>query len=469
MRNFMVFTVVCLLLVGCIGPAFAGESEKGSEAKKFDLSGKMLYRGRMYNLDFNDDSDGGSLNRLNTYGDLTLTVKFNPIENVSGCFEFYKQVYGTGRAQYNTIQAGETVTGNWAINEDENWEMTLMQAWGKVDLPFAPVSLKIGRQPLVFGNGLYLNTGISKTFAMVADVKLPCVGLRIGTLKLYEGLREKGAADDHDDADIHFVCAKKTVGPHKLGAFVALHSDLSSAALAPGFKRATTNVGVTAKGKAGPVTYKAEFDYMTGKDEGTGGAADMDIAGYAFMAGVGLPPMGIFKLGLEVGMGSGDDPATADKNEGYIPPGPFYPYAWAYEYRFIHWIHNSSRLGKGTVGVREALAPGLENTTYLKAAAGWKLNKWLSGAEQLIYLMATEAKPITDNTGASFDPGKSIGIEIDTIVNCTINKHFSHQFIFAYVLPGNFFDGRIKGFDAANSPIEADNAWGIRSQFAFAF
>ncbi|MCK5380606.1 MAG: hypothetical protein KAJ81_03985, partial [Candidatus Latescibacteria bacterium] len=264
MRNFIVLTVVGLLLVGCIGLVFATECEKGTEAKKFDLSGKMLYRGRMYNLDFNDDSDGGSLNRLNTYGDITLTMKFNPTENVSGCFEFYKQVYGTGLSQYNTIQTGETVTGNWAVNEDENWEMTLMQAWGKVDLPCGLVSLKIGRQPLVLGNGMYLNTGISKTFAMVADVKLPAVGLRIGTLKLYEGLREKGAADDHDDADIHFVTAKKTVGPHNLGAFVALHSDLSSAA-APGFKRATTNVGVTAKGKAGPLTYKTEFDYMIGK------------------------------------------------------------------------------------------------------------------------------------------------------------------------------------------------------------
>ena len=472
MRSFMVVTVICLLLVVCIGQVFAAGGKKGAELRKLDVSGRILYRGRWYNLDFNDDSEKGSLNRKNTYGDITLTMKFHPIENVSGCFEFYKQVYGTGLVQYNTIQTGETVTGDWAVNEDENWELTLMQAWGKVDLPFAPVSLKIGRQPLVFGNGMYLNTGISKTFAMVADACLPFAKVSVGTAKLYEGVRQ-----DDDDADLNFLTVGKTVGPHKLGLFVVHEKDISSseaapaAALVDSLERTITNIGVTGKGKIGPLTYKAEFDYMVGEDKSTRteNPADVDIAGYAFMAGIGLPPMGIFKVGLEAGMGSGDDVDTADKNEGYIPPGPFYPYAWAYEYRFIHWIWNSSRFRKGTVGIKEALAPGLENTTYLKASAGWKLNKWLSGAEQLVYLMATQPKPITDNNGASFDPGKNIGIEIDTIVNCTINKHFSYQFIFAYVLPGDFFDGRIKGFDAGNNPIKADNAWGIRSQFAFAF
>ncbi|RKY68583.1 MAG: hypothetical protein DRQ02_03920 [Candidatus Latescibacterota bacterium] len=471
MKKSIVVFLMSVFLLSYAAQALAS-SEAEENPKKIDVSGKIIYRGRWYNLDFNDDSDRGSLNRKNYYGDITLTMKFQPIENVSGCFQFYKQVYGTGLAQYNTIQTGETVAGDWAVNEDENWEMTLMQAWGKVDLPFAPVSLKIGRQPLLFGNGLYLNTGISKTFAIVADACLPFAKVSVGTAKLYEGVRE---ADD--DADINFVTVNKAVGPHNLGLFVAHEKDISSSEAAPApaivdsLERTTTNIGLTGKGKIGPLTYKAEFDYMVGKDKSTKtvNPTDVDIAGYAFMAGVGLPPLSIFKLGLEVGLGSGDDVDTKDKNEAYIPPGPFYPYAWAYEYRFIHWIWNSSRFGKGTVGVREALAPGLENTTYLKASARWKLNKWLSGAEQFIYLMATEPKPIKDNTGASFDPGKNIGIEIDTIVNCLINKHFSYQFIFAYVLPGNFFDGRIKGFDAANKPIEADNAWGIRSQFAFTF
>ena len=467
--------VLCLSLVlGIAVSALWAEA-----AKKFDMSGKILYRGRYYNLDFNNDSDKGSLNRRNYYGDLTLTMKFRPSENVSGCFEFYKQVYGTGRQQYNTIQTGETVTGDWAMNEDENWEMTLMQAWGKVDLPFAPVSLKIGRQPILLSdNGLYLNTGISKTFAFVADIHHPAANLRIGTVKLYEGTREKGVNEDHDDADINFVSVKKKTCCHTFGAFLAYHTDFSSAALAPGFKRTTTNLGVTSKGKVGPLTYKAEFDYMVGKEEGTGGASDVDIAGYAFMAGVGLPPIGKASVGLEVGMGSGDDPDTPDKNEGYIPPGPFYPYAWAYEYRFIHWLWNSSRspvpgqgtaVNKATVGVKETLAPGLENTIYAKIGAKAKLTKSVSGALALVYLMAQQAKPIQDPTGAPFDPGKNIGIEVDTILNYVLSKHFSYQFILGYVIPGNFMDGRIKGFDANNNPVKADNAWGIRSQFAFGF
>ena len=53
------------------------------------------------------------------------------------------------------------------------------------------------------------------------------------------------------------------------------------------------------------------------------------------MLNVGAPPVLNSKLRLsgEFGIGSGDDPNT-DDFEGYVGVGPFYPYAFAYEYRF---------------------------------------------------------------------------------------------------------------------------------------
>jgi len=479
-------SVLCALLV----LAMAGQALAGEECKTFDVGGKILYRGRIYNLDFNNDSDGGSLNRRNYYGDLTLTMKFKPSDDVSACFEWYKMLYGTGHFQYNTIQTGETVTpgGPWAENEDENWEGTWAQAWGQVKLPFAPVSLKMGRQPVLLGGppglkgGLYLNTGISKTFAIIADVDLEPAKLRIGTVKLYEGQRQPGNLinaenEEHDDVDINFVTVDKDMDGHKVRVMAALLTDNSSAEVDAGAatigrtKRSTINIGAGASGKVAGQKYMASVDYMVGKDEDQAGAADVDIAGFAAMAQLTIPcPLGKVKpLYIEFGMGSGDDPETADKNEGYIPPGPFYPYAWAYEYRFIHWIHNSSRFRRATIGVREALAPGLENTTYVKLGGATKLRSDLVGAFGLTYLMATQAKPIVDNNGAAFDPGKDIGIEADLIANYMIGKNFMYQFIFAYILPGGFWDGRIKGFDAQNNPVEPDPAWGIRSAFQFTF
>ena len=478
MNRFGMSVLCALLVLVLAGQVLAGD------AKTFDVGGKILYRGRLYNLDFNNDSDGGSLNRRNYYGDLTLTMKFNPSDDVSACFEWYKMLYGTGLRQYNTIQTGETVTGGpWAENEDENWEGTWAQAWGQVQLPFAPVSVKMGRQPIMLGGppglkgGLYLNTGISKTFAIVVEAKDK---IQIGTVKLYEGRREPGNLinaenKEHDDADINFVTFDQDVDDHKVRLMAARFTDNSSVEVdaVPGMigriKRSTINIGAGASGKLAGQKYMASVDYMVGKDEAKAGGQDVDIAGFAAMANVGLPAVG--KLGpyLEVGMGSGDDPETLDKNEGYIPPGPFYPYAWAYEYRFIHWIHNSSRFRQGTVGVREALAPGLENTTYVKLGGAVKLRSDLVGAFGLTYLMATQACPIMDNNGAEFDTGKDIGIEADIIANYMIGKNFMYQFIFAYILPGGFWDGRIKGFDASNNPIDPDPAWGIRSQFQFTF
>ena len=98
------------------------------------------------------------------------------------------------------------------------------------------------------------------------------------------------------------------------------------------------------------------------------------------MANVGAPALmdGKLMLSGEFGIGSGDDPDTADKFEGYVGVGPFYPYAWAYEYRFLHAGYNDSNFYStyGSRGMYDNLAPGLENTTYLKATATITLPKF---------------------------------------------------------------------------------------------
>ena len=59
----------------------------------FKFGGNMTYRGRNYNLDFNDDNEASSLNRNNYFGDLSLQFTVKPSEYVTGFFELHKFVF----------------------------------------------------------------------------------------------------------------------------------------------------------------------------------------------------------------------------------------------------------------------------------------------------------------------------------------------------------------------------------------
>ncbi|HID10987.1 MAG TPA: hypothetical protein EYP17_06765 [Candidatus Latescibacteria bacterium] len=434
---------VCLVL-GFLGTTLGME-------KKVDISGRIIYRGRWYNLDFDDAEKTGSLNRQNWYGNLSLTLKFRPTEHVRGCFELAKTLYGVGN--YGELVTDELGDRPFRLpppyGEDEQWEMSLMQAWGEVDLPLPwPVSVKVGKQPLKLGeNGLYLNSYPNMTFALVGKADLPCAKLQAGAVKLYEGIRAK---EPDDDANIYYLEARRKFGGHCLNAFGAYFKDASEpqdTAKVAGIVKNSYNLGVAVKGQLPVLKYKAEFGYLWGKDK-----TDTDIKGYFVMARADCPKGHVF---LEFGWGSGDDPATADKIEAYLPPGPFYAYAWAYEYRFIHWLWNSSRAHIYTKGLQEPLAPGLEATVYVKLGFNWKLSRWrISGQKALIYLGHLEGYNPMDT-----DKLSTFGYEIDSIVNWKLYKNFSYQFILGYVIPGDYVKDKTPG----------DPAWGIRSQFAFTF
>ena len=167
------------------------------------------------------------------------------------------------------------------------------------------------------------------------------------------------------------------------------------------------------------------------------------------MLRVGLPPLAEKKLRLsgEFGIGSGDDPETANKFEGYVGVGPFYPYAWAYEYRFIHLVHNASHFfAKHSRGMATNLAPGMENTTYLKGTAVVSMPRNCKFIFSPIWLGLTQQ-------------GETFGWEFDNIFIAPVWKNFSYMFVFAYVQPADWMKNR--GFD--------DGAFGIRSQLEVTF
>ncbi len=472
------------------------------------VNGDILYRGRNYNLDFDNDSERFHLNRLNYFGDLSLKFTMKPSENITGYFELHKFVFLGQEYRYNTIQTGEEVVPEdipWLLpdgtpavtlpdgtaaklplrrNTDEAWEMHLRQAWMDVKMPGGiPLNMKFGRQCFMLGNGIYTNTNIASVFGwqFYTNWGSEKISLRAGSMKFYEGLREDWEeevwddtkdvekASDRDDADLYFVDAAKMVNfgkSTKIGAFLANFQDCTV-----GLDKIThSNLGLTADvALDSGWSLKTEFNYQVGtaenynvKDDAGNvlRTVDVDLSGYSFMANVGVPAIlnNKVKLSGEFGIGSGDDPDTVDEFEGYVGVGPFYPYAWAYEYRFLHFIHNSSNFFTkyGSRGMFNNLAPGLENTTYLKGTAAITLPKVLDMVANPQFIFSPIYLGMTQE-------GEAFGYEIDNILVLPVYKNFSYMFIFAYVIPSDYMKDKTTG------PDIKDDSWAIRSQVSFTF
>lgn len=457
------FLPVLLLLAAANLCAWSMKDEVGHI---LDVGGHMQYRGRYYDLDFvrsGDQSERSHLNRHNYYGDLSLSFGITPNEYVKVFFEFNKLIFLGQEFKYNTIQTGEEVLPTdftlpdgtkipVRLNTDEAWEMHLRQAWMDIRIPKTRMKLKFGRQPFMLGNGIYTNTNISTVFGyqFYTDLGPGSPLFRAGSMKFYEGIRENYNYELNrnsvDDVDLFFVDGSVPVGGSRLGSFITYFRDNS-------FNLdvlSHVNLGLTAD-LALPAGWKlkSEFNYQNGAKSYGDSRADLDWSGYAFMLNAAAPPLANNKIRLsaEYGIGSGDDPSTPNKFEGYVGVGPFYPYAWAYEYRFIHLVHNSSKFfATHSKGMAENLAPGFENTTYLKAQAVFSLPHKMSYVFSPIYLRLTEQ-------------GETFGWEFDNIFTAPIWNNFSYQFIFALVKPANWMKNR--GF--------GDNAFGIRNQLEVTF
>ncbi|MFC1614589.1 hypothetical protein ACFL5K_04765 [Gemmatimonadota bacterium] len=467
MKLFVKLTIIAALLALAV-PNVYGWSLKDDNGELLKINGHMQHRGRFYDLDFTsggNQDQAGHLNRHNYYSDLSLSFGITPNEYVTAHFEFNKLIFMGQEFKYNTIQTGEEVMPSQLelpdgslipvrLNTDEAWELHLRQAWMDLKMPGTKLKLKFGRQPFMLGNGIYTNTNISSVFGyqFYTDLGKGSPTFRFGSMKYYEGLRQNYnddfAENDADDVDLFFGDLSIPINKSKFGAFLTYFRDNSQDMNL----LSHCNLGLTLDvATESGWTLKSEFDYQTGsKDYGTGSTlSDIDWTGYAFMARVGLPPLAEKKVNLsfEYGIGSGDDPNTADKFEGYVGVGPFYPYAWAYEYRFIHLVHNASHFfAQHSNGMATNLAPGMENTTYFKGTAAFKLPHKCMFICSPIWLGLTEQ-------------GETFGWEFDNIFVAPVWKNFSYMFVFSYVAPGDWMKDR--GFE--------DAAFGIRSQLEVKF
>ena len=200
-------------------------------------------------------------------------------------------------------------------------------------------------------------------------------------------------------------------------------------------KTRAQNVDVYTMGAAGPVSVKAEVNYVWGDVESSAGT--VDLSGLAIYAGLGFNA-GMTNLGLEVAYARGNDPNTADENEGAASmdyDGPFHS---------IILYHNFDYDGFQSV---KSADRGVTNALAVKASATAKPSEKLTLIGAAVWAKQDEVM-----AGADDD----LGIELDAIAVYNIYDNVAYTLGFGYLIAGDAFG-------------DIDDPWGLLNRVQINF
>ncbi len=399
---------------------------------------------------------------------------------------------GNTTAGYN----GDAMFGN----KDTNYGVHVDHAYLFFELPWAPLRLTVGRQPMPMGNMLVLDgeqdalqvTGrIGQAFAVDAFWGKFSEGQ--GSYKAPRGALMNDD-DQWADADLFGGKVRYKKGDYAaelFGLFYKDHTDTDKypyaylpQGLGYGYARYQAQIsqavalGITASGKAkvgAGLSWLAEFDYLFGKDDvenadHAGGLLDrynVDLAGFNALLkltqalDIGMP----FDITVLAGMGSGDDDPTDGKgNINRIQTAGYWPLTNVWEDSVMPDVGGITPQGLGSPasrGYRE-----LENTTAAQLGLG--LVPWTPLRLELsyTYLKATQDVHGWDPaTGAPTDETSGdLGQEIDFNLKFTILPGLKYIALFGYFMPGDASALLING-----NTTDTDAAWELKQVLVYAF
>lgn len=394
---------------------------------------------------------------------------------------------------------GTTATGYNADamfgDKDTNYPVHVDHAYLYAELPWAPLRLQVGRQPLAAGNQLVLDgdqdallvtARVGERFAV--DAFWAKVAEGQNAIKGPRGLLMNDD-DQWADADLFGGKLRFEQGDYSAELFGLFYKDnidgfdhlpqglgYAYSRFQPQVSQAVA-LGVTASGKvdvAKGLTWLAEFDYLFGKDDidnadHAGGLLDRndgDLAGFNALVkatqalDVGVP----FDLTLLVGLGSGDDDPTSGKgNLNRIQTAGYWPLTNVWEDSVMPDVGGISPQGLGSPasrGYRE-----LENTTAAQLGVGVVPWKPLRLEASYTFLRATEDVHGFDATGTpTGQTSKDIGQEVDVNLKLTVLPGLKYVVLFGYFLPGDASALLING-----NTTDTDAAWEVKQVLLYAF
>jgi len=317
-KIFALFVAVAALMVWTL-PATAG----------VDFGGQYRVRGEQKsNTDFSDDK----------------SVASSADDDQLGFYGQRVRLWGVAKPTNDTtIKITIQDTRNWGQNEKNSTDgpgltdaggantLDLHESYVLIDEFFGtPVSLKIGRQELVYGDQRLVGAfGWSNNGRSFDAGKVMYRSDKVDVDVVSSKVRDSNvtSAKSDNDKDFYIVYGTiKTIPNNSLDLYAMLLRDGSSAAiLANNTGTVTANetqrlytYGARLKGAVAGIDYTAEYALQRGEINTAATNYDVDADAYALRLGYTIPggPMGL-RLGAEYAYASGDDNSADKKIETF--------------------------------------------------------------------------------------------------------------------------------------------------------
>lgn len=443
MKKLLVLALSALFVLGLTASAFAVHSEIPAETQavvakgttQITLGGSMRIRGEMRTNIADRNSD---LDDSNAWYDqrARLSIGAKVADNLEGLIHLQS---GT---------AGAVDTWTWGAFNAHPQTVAILESWLQYKAP--SFGVKAGHMPLSLGNKLFFDHTRFGDDALVFFMD-PSKEIHVGvlTIKAVEGNAAVNA-----DVDGYGGLVTYKGAAFNAGADVVYVQDHGSF-LSPGKNANLMNIGLRGNAKLGPASVKANVEIQSGSiEKGASATQDMDLSANAIMVGADMM-VGPAKVGVEVGMGSGNEVPTTGvdtTNEKYntLLSGGIPYYSFVYDTRLA-----------GPCG---ATAQGICGTTYVKVSGDTKMGDIGINAA-IIYLKASE-EAIRPNLGAVGSNTKSddLGIEVDATVTYQVAKNLKYWVEGGYFMAGEWYSNRIAG-----ATTDPDAAFALRHGIELTF
>ena len=426
-----------------------------------------------------------------------LTAEFGLGEQLKAVVraDLAQGIWGIDNSQRDNYRPGFS---NLFNNKDTNFETHI--DWAYVDYvnPDWGLHARLGRQKFVLGNMLVLdqdNDGLLLGKTMGAgELVFTWSKMSEGQDSLSDVDDTASGGRDYGDADVYTLGFTTRAEGWKLNPYVAYYQDEGTAdgtAYIPqGFQYFNARfrpqvteaqvLGMAFSGRLGRFDVKGEVDYLQGDDDIANADSgpnelldvnDGDLDGYNLYldAGTGIGPG---RLGVVVGMGSGDDdPMSGDGNINKIRTNGFFYITEVWEDSVM-----PDELGITPQGLGSPASRGyreFENTTLLQLSYRWNVSQDVTAFAAATWMQATE--DVFEWSDANGDgvispdevgPGSSddLGSELDVRVDWKLTPGLTWIFRGGIFFPGDAAGYLINGTDAFD-----DDAYELRTTVSYSF
>lgn len=462
MKKYAGILAVLVLLLGLAALSYAAPAEIPSDTTaaiakgktQITLGGEIRMRG-LYGRNLGvKDEDSYPHNR--SYYDyrvrLNMEAKISP--NTTGYVELESSnemdekpnssentKWGSGKQG----PKGNYPYGNW---HDES-SVYIRQAWIQhqgTGLLGVPLGVKVGKQLIKLGNGLFFDHTYFGDDAILAFVQ----PLKELTIAAYTIKFDENNINLNDDSTAYGLLASYAGNGWGISADATYvdHQNAENLAVTPaadlgdihlwnfGLRGNYDHIAGTGLG------IRADVEFQTGKIKDFMGGSDADLKGWAVLGGLDYKFKSIpLTITAEYARGSGNEDEK-DIDAFITALGPEQHYTFVYEY--LAPSACNLNVGGGNIGT------GLCNTQYVKFGGAADITKELKAEVYGYWLKAVEDVAINKSTNKDDD----IGWEVDAKVTYQLDKGLIYWVEGGYFWPGDAYDDP--------NGKSADDAWAVR-------